>query len=76
MTTFTFYIILYVSLFVCYFFIVIELGIAVVVTIVGFWFMWESSVIVTERNRLRRLTGEYYDIDISRVLRERNDLGE
>tara|TARA_R100000789_G_scaffold32692_4_gene36200 strand:- start:3291 stop:3458 length:168 start_codon:yes stop_codon:yes gene_type:complete len=54
----------------------IELGVAIVVTIVGFWFMWESSVIVTERNRLRRLTGEYYDIDISRVLRERNDLGE
>lgn len=32
--------------------------------------VWESSIAITERNKLRKFTGEYYDIDIARALGE------
>lgn len=30
---------------------------------------WESSKMISERNRLRKLTGQYYDIDIINALK-------
>lgn len=40
-----------------------------VLTIMGV-IVWESSIAITERNKLRKFTGEYYDIDIARALGE------
>ena len=43
--------------------------ILLVITVVGV-IVWESSIAITERNKLRKFTGEYYDIDIIRALGE------
>jgi len=32
--------------------------------------VWESSVMLTERNKLRKITGQYYDFDIDEKLKE------
>ena len=34
------------------------------------WMAWESSVMISERNYLRKLTGAYYDFDIDEALKE------
>lgn len=34
------------------------------------WGAWESSVVISERNYLRRLTGAYYDFEIDEALKE------
>ncbi len=35
------------------------------------WIMiWESNKVITERNKLRKITGAYYDIDIDPALKE------
>jgi hypothetical protein len=31
---------------------------------------WESSIYIDERNKLRKFTGEYYDINIAKALDE------
>ena len=35
------------------------------------WFVWTSSVIISERNRLRKETGKYYDHEIHEELLKR-----
>ena len=34
------------------------------------WMAWASSVMISERNYLRKLTGAYYDFDIDEALKE------
>lgn len=34
------------------------------------WGCWESSVILSERNKLRKITGAYYDFEIDEALKE------
>ena len=34
------------------------------------WGCWESSVILSERNKLRKITGAYYDFEIDKALKE------
>jgi hypothetical protein len=34
------------------------------------WGCWESSVMLSERNYLRKITGQYYDFDIDDKLKE------
>tara|TARA_B100001105_G_C22391826_1_gene444790 strand:- start:804 stop:1013 length:210 start_codon:yes stop_codon:yes gene_type:complete len=36
----------------------------------GLWFCWDSSVYLTERSHLRKITGAYYDFDIDKALKE------
>lgn len=33
------------------------------------WVVWESTLIIDERNKLRRYTGKYYDFDINEALK-------
>ena len=35
------------------------------------WVIWESNVVISERNRLRKETGKYYDFDIVEELEKR-----
>lgn len=35
------------------------------------WFVWESNKYISERNRLRKETGKYYDHDIHEELLRR-----
>lgn len=35
------------------------------------WVIWESNAIISERNRLRKETGKYYDFDIVEELEKR-----
>ena len=35
----------------------------------GLWFCWDSSVYLTERSHLRKITGAYYDFDIDKALK-------
>lgn len=35
------------------------------------WLVWESNVVISERNRLRKETGKYYDLDIVEELEKR-----
>lgn len=44
---------------------------AVLFGVVLCWFVWQSSVIISERNKLRKITGKYYDFDIVEELRKR-----
>ncbi len=39
-----------------------------VLTGIGLWFCGDSSVMLSERNKLRKYTGEYYDVEISETL--------
>jgi len=34
----------------------------------GLWFCWDSSVMLSERNKLRKYTGRYYDFEITETL--------
>lgn len=36
------------------------------------WFVWESNKYISERNRLRKETGKYYDHDIHEELLKRS----
>lgn len=36
----------------------------------GLWFCWDSSVYLSERSYLRKITGAYYDFDIDKKLKE------
>ena len=38
--------------------------IVIVAMVIMSWLVWASNVIITERNRLRKETGKYYDTDI------------
>lgn len=56
----------------------IELIINIVVGIAAFiflsvlgWFVWESNKYISERNRLRKETGKYYEHDIHEELLRR-----
>lgn len=40
------------------------------VACVGMYFLYESSVMLSERNYLRKITGQYYDFDIDAKLKE------
>lgn len=44
--------------------------VGVIVLVVMGWGCWESSVMLSERNYLRKLTGAYYDFDIDEALKE------
>lgn len=35
------------------------------------WFIWESNKYISERNRLRKETGKYYDYEIHEELLKR-----
>ena len=35
------------------------------------WLVWQSNEVISERNRLRRETGKYYDFDIVKELERR-----
>lgn len=35
------------------------------------WLVWQSSEVISERNRLRKETGKYYDFDIVMELKRR-----
>lgn len=35
----------------------------------GMWIVWQSTLIIEERNKLRRYTGKYYDFDIDEELK-------
>lgn len=41
-----------------------------IVIVVMAWGCWESSVILSERNKLRKITGAYYDFEIDEALKE------
>lgn len=34
----------------------------------GMWIVWQSTLIIDERNKLRRYTGKYYDFDVDQAL--------
>lgn len=44
--------------------------VGVILLIVMGYGCWVSSVIISERNYLRKLTGAYYDFEIDEVLKE------
>ena len=44
--------------------------VGVILLIVMGYGCWISSVIISERNYLRKLTGAYYDFEIDEVLKE------
>jgi hypothetical protein len=50
-------------------------GLVVVAAIIFFsvlaWFIWESNKYISERNRLRKETGKYYDHEIHEELLRR-----
>ena len=35
----------------------------------GMWIVWQSALIIEQRNKLRKYTGKYYDFDIDNALR-------
>jgi hypothetical protein len=35
----------------------------------GAWIVWQSTLLIDERNKLRRYTGKYYDFDIDQALK-------
>jgi hypothetical protein len=37
--------------------------------IAAVWVLWESSLMIDERNKLRHYTGKYYDFDINQALK-------
>ena len=41
-----------------------------IVIVVMAWGCWESSVALSERNKLRKMTGAYYDFEIDEALKE------
>jgi len=41
-----------------------------IVIIVMAWGCWESSVMLSERSKLRKMTGAYYDFEIDEALKE------
>ena len=51
-------------------------GVVVVAAIIFFsiltWFVWESNKYISERNRLRKETGKYYEHDIHEELLKRS----
>ena len=56
----------------------IEVAINILVGIASFlflcvlvWFVWESNKYISERNRLRKETGKYYDYEIHEELLRR-----
>jgi len=56
----------------------IETIVNIIVGIAGFiffsvltWFLWESNKYISERNRLRKETGKYYDYEIHEELLRR-----
>lgn len=56
----------------------IEIAINILVGIAAFiflsvlgWFVWESNKYISERNRLRKETGKYYEHDIHEELLRR-----
>jgi|TARA_R110000764_G_scaffold221436_1_gene309841 hypothetical protein len=40
------------------------------IIVVGVMVLWESSVMLSERNKLRKITGAYYDFEITEALKE------
>lgn len=46
------------------------LAVIIFMVILG-WVIWESNVVISERNRLRKETGKYYDFDIVEELEKR-----
>lgn len=56
----------------------IETIVNIIVSAAGFiffsfltWFLWESNKYISERNRLRKETGKYYDYEIHEELLRR-----
>lgn len=47
-------------------------GAAVIFFSVLAWFVWESNKYISERNRLRKETGKYYEHDIHEELLKRS----
>ncbi len=41
-----------------------------IVIVVMAWGCWESSVMLSERSKLRKMTGAYYDFEIDEALKE------
>jgi len=41
-----------------------------IVIVVMAWGCWESSVALSERSKLRKMTGAYYDFEIDEALKE------
>ena len=46
-------------------------GAAFIFLAVMIWFVWESNKYISERNRLRKETGKYYDHEIHEELLKR-----
>lgn len=44
--------------------------VGLIICVIGMMIVWESSVMLTERNKLRKITGQYYDFDIDEKLKE------
>jgi hypothetical protein len=44
---------------------------AIVFMVILAWVIWESNVVISERNRLRKELGKYYDFDIVEELEKR-----
>ena len=51
-------------------FVIIVIGISV--GLASGYMLWESSVMLTERNKLRKFTGKYYDFEITEALDKMN----
>ena len=46
-------------------------GAAFVLVVIMLWFVWESNKYISERNKLRKETGKYYEHDIHEELLRR-----
>lgn len=44
--------------------------VGLIICVIGMMIVWESSVMLSERNKLRKITGQYYDFDIDEKLKE------
>ena len=49
--------------------LVLEYLISIAVLVIGVRIVWESCVVIDERNKLRRYTGKYYDFDVDEALK-------
>lgn len=45
-----------------------QIFIGILIGTVGGYMIWDSSVMLTERNQLRKFTGAYYDFEITEAL--------
>ena len=48
----------------------LQIAFSVIIISVMAYGCWISSVMLTERSKLRKFTGEYYDFDIDQKLKE------